>query len=95
MKNIYPANYLCCIDTHKGSYYVTKCGYDTQGNYSYWVRGEGKRRAVKIPHNNLGVKGPKLFNHEFKNAHRGQLAGLGYINVFDALLKYYMQHYEK
>jgi hypothetical protein len=33
-----------------GVHFITKVGYDTNGNWSYWMKHHGRKRALKIQH---------------------------------------------
>jgi hypothetical protein len=33
-----------------GTHFITKVGYDVNGNWSYWVKTRGRKRALKIQH---------------------------------------------
>jgi hypothetical protein len=46
--------------TNGTSFSITKVGYDTNGNWSYWLLETGRPRSVKIQHMAMGVSNRKL-----------------------------------
>jgi hypothetical protein len=73
-----------------GDYGLTKVGYDTNGNWSYWISSRRAKRAVKVQHGTLGSKGSKVTERVIRSG----MTAMDLLTLND-LVEYYKKNHEK
>lgn len=76
-------------------YLITRVGYDTNGNWSYWIKHYKAKRSVKVQHTSIedGNALPKVTPDVLK--HRLYQGNQRLANTLDNLVQYYRKHHEK